>query len=122
MQDTTASKCWPPNPSRATAIGSLRSTVRTIVPSGSGDRLACFGNLGWGVGQYPWVLVDSARIHDAAAPHATLWALVVVVGLAAVLVLPPLAYLLTTTQRGWWVHRDAAELSGHGGLDDRAAR
>jgi cytochrome d ubiquinol oxidase subunit II len=72
--------------------------------------------LGWGVGQYPWILVGSARLHDAAAPPATLWALVVVVGLAAVLVLPPLAYLLTTTQRGWWVRREVEATSGGDGL------
>jgi cytochrome d ubiquinol oxidase subunit II len=64
--------------------------------------------VGWGVAQYPWILVGRATLHDAAAPHATLWGLVVVVGLAAVLVLPPLAYLFTTTQRGWWVRPEAA--------------
>ena len=62
--------------------------------------------LGWGVGQYPWILVDSLKIDEAAAPHATLWALVVVVGLAAVLVLPPLAYLFWLTQRPGWVRAD----------------
>jgi cytochrome d ubiquinol oxidase subunit II len=61
--------------------------------------------VGWGVGQYPWMLVDQAKIADAAAPRPTLWGLVVVVGLAAVLVLPPLGYLLWLTQRTWWVRR-----------------
>jgi cytochrome d ubiquinol oxidase subunit II len=60
---------------------------------------------GWGVGQHPWMLVGSAEIEQSAAPRATLWALVIVVGLAAVLVLPPLAYLLSITQQAWWVHR-----------------
>ena len=60
---------------------------------------------GWGVGQHPWMLVGSAEIEQSAAPRATLWGLVLVVGLAAVLVLPPLAYLLSITQQGWWVRR-----------------
>ncbi len=55
---------------------------------------------GWGVGQYPWMLVDQLRITDAAGATATLVALLVVAGLAGVIVLPPLAYLLwfTTTE------------------------
>ncbi len=55
---------------------------------------------GWGVGQYPWMLVDQVRITDAAGATATLVALLVVAGFAGVIVLPPLAYLLwfTTTE------------------------
>jgi cytochrome d ubiquinol oxidase subunit II len=65
--------------------------------------------LGWGVGQYPWMLVDSATIDQAAAGRATLWGLVVVVGLAAVLVLPALAYLFWLTQRSGWVRAERHE-------------
>ncbi|OBK55315.1 cytochrome d ubiquinol oxidase subunit II [Mycobacterium kubicae] len=53
---------------------------------------------GWGVGQYPWLLVDQMRIAEAAGAGATLAALLVVVGLAAVIVVPPLGYLLWFTQ------------------------
>lgn len=53
---------------------------------------------GWGVGQYPWMLVDQLRIADAAGAPATLAALLVVVGLAGLVVVPPLAYLLWFTQ------------------------
>jgi cytochrome d ubiquinol oxidase subunit II len=49
--------------------------------------------IGWGVAQYPWLLVDQTRIADAAGAPATLHALLVVVGLAAALVVPALAYL-----------------------------
>ena len=49
--------------------------------------------LGWGVAQYPWVLVDRLMITEAAAPDAVLWSLIVAGGLAAVLVLPPLLML-----------------------------
>ncbi|QXC60601.1 cytochrome d ubiquinol oxidase subunit II [Aquihabitans sp. G128] len=55
--------------------------------------------LGWGVGQYPWVLVDEVTIAGGAGADATLTALLVVVGLATVLVLPPLIYLLWLTQQ-----------------------
>jgi cytochrome d ubiquinol oxidase subunit II len=55
--------------------------------------------LGWGVAQWPWLLVDEVRIVDGAGARATLWALVVVFGLAAVTVLPALGYLYVLTQR-----------------------
>jgi cytochrome d ubiquinol oxidase subunit II len=55
--------------------------------------------LGWGVAQYPWLLVDQVTIADAAGARATLWALLVVACLAAVVVVPPLGYLLWLTQQ-----------------------
>jgi cytochrome d ubiquinol oxidase subunit II len=58
--------------------------------------------LGWGVGQYPWMLVDQLTINDAAGAHSTLTALLVVVALAVVVVLPPLCYLLWLTQTEKW--------------------
>ena len=57
---------------------------------------------GWGVGQYPWILVDQLTINDAAGAHATLTGLLVVVALAVVLILPALAYLLWLTQTERW--------------------
>jgi cytochrome d ubiquinol oxidase subunit II len=59
---------------------------------------------GWGVGQYPWMLVDQLTINDAAGARATLTALLVVVALAGVIVLPALAYLLRLTQSEKWSH------------------
>lgn len=61
---------------------------------------------GWGVGQYPWLLVDEVRIEDAAGASATLSALMVAVALAAVLVLPALAYLYWLTQSERWAAHD----------------
>jgi len=55
--------------------------------------------LGWGVAQYPWLLVDEVSIADAAGAPATLRALLFVLVLAAVLVVPPLIYLLWLTQQ-----------------------
>ncbi len=49
---------------------------------------------GWGVGQYPWILTDELTIEEAAGAHATLIGLVIASAIAAVLVLPPLTYLL----------------------------
>ena len=57
---------------------------------------------GWGVGQYPWLLVDQLRIEDAGGAPATLVGLLVAVALAAVLVLPPLLYLFRLTQSEAW--------------------
>ncbi|BCI51755.1 cytochrome D ubiquinol oxidase subunit II [Mycolicibacterium litorale] len=57
---------------------------------------------GWGVGQYPWLLVDEVTIDDAAGAQATLVGLLIVVALAGVIVLPSLAYLLRLTQTEAW--------------------
>jgi cytochrome bd ubiquinol oxidase subunit II len=54
---------------------------------------------GWGVGQYPWLLVDQVTIDDGAGAHSTMIGLLVVVGLAAVIVLPALGYLFRLTQQ-----------------------
>ena len=58
--------------------------------------------VGWGVGQYPWLLVDEVTITDAAGAPATLEALLVAVGLAVVIVLPALGYLFKLTQSESW--------------------
>ena len=57
---------------------------------------------GWGVAQYPWLLVDEVTLAQAAGAPATLQGLLVAVGLAVVLVLPSLAYLLWLTQTQAW--------------------
>lgn len=57
---------------------------------------------GWGVAQYPWLLVDQVTIADAAGSSATLAALLGVVGLAAVIVIPAMAYLYSLTQSEPW--------------------
>ncbi|GAB2977666.1 cytochrome d ubiquinol oxidase subunit II [Nocardioides montaniterrae] len=57
---------------------------------------------GWGVAQFPWLLVDQLKIVDGAGAPATLWALLFVVGLAGVTVLPALVYLFRLTQSESW--------------------
>lgn len=70
---------------------------------------------GWGVGQWPWLLVDQVRIADAGGAHATLIGLIVAVGCAAVVVLPPLAYLLWFAQSEPPVQHQAASPTTHMG-------
>jgi cytochrome bd ubiquinol oxidase subunit II len=55
--------------------------------------------IGWGVGQYPWLLVDHVTIAEGAGADSTLVGLLVVVALAGVVVLPALMYLLRLTQQ-----------------------
>ena len=57
---------------------------------------------GWGVAQYPWLLVDELRIADAGGADATLVGLLVAAGLATVIVVPALAYLYRLTQSADW--------------------
>ena len=73
-------------PARLTAV----AAVTTVV-------------LGWGIAQYPWMLVDEVTIADAAGAPATLSALLIVVALAGVIVLPALAYLFWLTQSERWI-------------------
>ena len=55
---------------------------------------------GWGVAQYPSLLVDQLELADAAGARTTLWALLVTFGIIAVTVVPALVYLYWVTQRG----------------------
>ena len=49
---------------------------------------------GWGVAQFPWLLVDRLTIDGAAGAPATMTALLIAAAVAAALVVPPLVYLL----------------------------
>jgi len=66
---------------------------------------------GWGVGQYPWMLVDQLTIDAAAAEPTTLTALLVVTGLTVVFVLPALIFLFKLSQSGPTVTIDTAPAS-----------
>lgn len=63
---------------------------------------------GWGVAQHPWILADTATIEEAAGARPTLWGLVVTFVVAAVTVVPALAYLFWLTQRTGWARREKA--------------
>jgi cytochrome d ubiquinol oxidase subunit II len=53
----------------------------------------------WGVAQWPYALPETLEIEQAAAPSATLVALFVVFGLAAVVIVPALVLLYVLDQR-----------------------
>jgi cytochrome d ubiquinol oxidase subunit II len=55
---------------------------------------------GWAAGQYPYMLEHSLRISDAAGAHATLVAILVVLGAGSVLLVPALVWLFVLMQRG----------------------
>lgn len=54
---------------------------------------------GWGAGQYPYLLEPSFGVDEAAAPTATLRPLLVTMAVAAVLVVPALALLISMFQQ-----------------------
>jgi cytochrome d ubiquinol oxidase subunit II len=54
--------------------------------------------IGWGVGQYPDILIDEATINDVAGAHSTMVGLVVVFAIAAVTVVPSLLWLFALVQ------------------------
>lgn len=56
--------------------------------------------IGWGVGQYPWLHVDTVTLATAAGARPTLWALLIGFGLAVVIVGPALVALLVLVERG----------------------
>ena len=55
---------------------------------------------GWAAGQYPYMLEPGLRIADAAGAHATLVAILVVLGAGAVVLVPALVWLFALMQRG----------------------
>ncbi len=70
------------SPARVSAVAAVASVVT-----------------GWGVGQYPWLLVEQVTIDEGAGADATLTGLLVVVVLAGIIVLPALTYLFRLTQQ-----------------------
>ena len=53
---------------------------------------------GWGVAQYPWILMEQTTIEEGAGARATLIGLTVASGLALILVVPPLLYLYSLAE------------------------
>jgi cytochrome bd ubiquinol oxidase subunit II len=66
--------------------------------------------IGWGVGQFPDVLVDHATIDDVSGAHSTMVGLVVTFGIAVVTVIPSLLWLFALVQRPPAVSTDPAEV------------
>ncbi len=82
-------------------LGSLGLLLRA---NHSGARIVAMGAVaaivfGWGVAQYPYILPTSLKLSAAAAPDATLWSVVIVFVVAAVVILPSLGLLYYLDQR-----------------------
>ena len=58
--------------------------------------------IGWGVGQYPDLLVDQAEISDVVGARSTQIGLLIVFGLAAVTAVPALAWLYVLVNGKRW--------------------
>jgi cytochrome d ubiquinol oxidase subunit II len=70
----------------------------------TGARLLAMGAVasivvGWGVAQWPYLLPETLEVSEAAAPDATLWTILVVFVIAAIVILPSLALLYVMDQR-----------------------
>jgi cytochrome d ubiquinol oxidase subunit II len=82
-------------------VGSLALLLRR---SDHGARLLSVGAVasvvvGWGVAQWPYILPESLKVSQAAAPDGTLQAVLFVFALAAVIILPALALLYVLDQK-----------------------
>lgn len=62
--------------------------------------------IGWGVGQYPDVLADAADIESVIGARSTQVGLVIVFGIAAVTVVPALAWLYVLVNGKRWARTD----------------
>ena len=71
--------------------------------------------MGWGVAQYPWILVDEVSIADGAGDGTTMIALLVASAAAAVLVAPPLVYLLFLADSGRFTSTPLVEAPSESG-------
>ncbi len=94
-------------------LGSLFLLVRDNNPRGA--RLLAIGAVatviwGWGVAQWPYILPETLKVEQAAAPSGTLTAVLVVFVLAAVLILPSLGLLYVLDQKSL-LNADSAEPS-----------
>jgi cytochrome d ubiquinol oxidase subunit II len=86
------------------ALCGLGSIALLVRHEHRGARLLAAGAVvsvvwGWGVAQWPYILPESLKVSQAAAPDATLWSVLVVFALAAVICLPSLALLYVLDQR-----------------------
>lgn len=78
--------------------------------------------IGWGVAQYPAILVDVADIDELAGADATLAALLVVFVVAVVVVVPALVWLYTLVEQPVWKRPLGHRRDDDGAEDDTVAR
>ena len=58
--------------------------------------------VGWGVAQYPDVLVDHATITEVAGAHSTLIGLLITFGIAAITAVPAMVWLFVLVNKRDW--------------------
>ena len=63
--------------------------------------------IGWGVGQYPDLLVDEMTIADAAGARSTLIGLIIVFGFASVTAVPAVLWLFWLVNQPEWASESA---------------
>jgi cytochrome d ubiquinol oxidase subunit II len=86
------------------ALCGIGSLVLLLRDAHRGARLLAIGAVatvvwGWGVAQWPYVLPETLKVPQAAAPSGTLTAVLVVFVLAAILILPAIGLLYVLDQR-----------------------
>src|SRR5262249_8287066 len=86
------------------AIGGLGSLVLLLRRNHRGARLLAIGAVvavivGWGVAQWPYLLPESLKVTQGAAPDPTLWSILIVFVIAGIVILPSLGLLYYLDQR-----------------------
>ena len=86
------------------AVCGLGSIVLLVRENHRGARALAAGAVvaviaGWGVAQWPYMLPESLKVTQAAAPDATLWTVLVVFVVAAIVILPSLGLLYVLDQK-----------------------
>lgn len=96
------------------ALGGVASVALLMRKDHRGARLTAVVAVaavvvGWAVAQWDYLLPESLTVSQAAAPSATIGAVLVATGLAAVLIVPAFALLYSLDQRGLLPEEGAAE-------------
>ena len=86
------------------AICGVGSMVLLLSQAHRGARLLAIGAVatviaGWGVAQWPYVLPETLKVEQAAAPSGTLTAVLVVFAVAVVTILPSIGLLYVLDQK-----------------------
>jgi cytochrome d ubiquinol oxidase subunit II len=87
------------------AICGVGSIVLLVRSAHRGARVLAVGAVAsvvvaWGVAQWPYMLPETLKVSQAAAPDPTLWTVLAVFLIAAVVILPSLGLLYVLDQRG----------------------
>jgi cytochrome d ubiquinol oxidase subunit II len=99
------------------AICGLGSIALLVRHNHLGARVLAIGAVvgviwGWGVAQWPYLLPESLKVSQGAAPDPTLWSVLVVFVLAAIIILPALGLLYVLDQRSLLETEEPASPSG----------